>query len=204
MMRVLLVSAHPLSDSLTGQLSTKLVQRLEARGAVVERLDLYAAGFAPALTAEERRSTYVEPYDASAVAKEIAQLKRAELVVLVFPTWWFGLPAILKGWIDRVWAPGHAYDHASDLGPIKGRLTRLRGLLAVTTLGAPGWVDWLVMRRPVRRVLRWGVLKVCAPKARFGFAALYRAEDVTPARLAVFEARAIRALDRLMDQAAAI
>ncbi|WP_054301214.1 NAD(P)H-dependent oxidoreductase [Gemmobacter sp. LW-1] len=203
-MRVLLVSAHPLQDSLTGHLVRLLADRITARGAVVERLDLYAAGFSPVLTAAERRSTYAETYDIRAVAAEVAQLERADLVVLVFPTWWYGLPAMLKGWIDRVWVPGHAYDHASDLGPISGRLTGLRGLLAVTTLGGPAWADWLVMRRPVRRVLRWGVLKVCAPKARFGFAALYRAETVTPARLAAFEAQALRALERLMDQAAAI
>ena len=54
------------------------------------------------------------------------KLQAAEALVLVFPTWWFGFPAMLKGWFDRVWAPGVAYDHASDLGPIRPRLDKLR------------------------------------------------------------------------------
>lgn len=195
MTRVLIVSAHPAACSLTGHLADRLA---EVAGPDVERLDLYARGFSPALTAAERASTYADAFDTRDIAAEIAQLRRAEVLVLVFPTWWFGMPAILKGWIDRVWAPGHAYDHASDLGPITGRLTGLRAVLVVTTLGAPAWVDWLVLRRPVRRVLRWGVVKVCAPQARFAFYALYAAEKVSPERLTGFEARVIRTLRRLL------
>lgn len=203
MTRVLLVTAHPLPRSLTGRFADLLAARAAAAGAEVERLDLYAAGFAPALTAAERAGTYAPVYDISAVAAEVAQLERADLVILVFPTWWFGLPAILKGWIDRVWVPGHAYDHGGALVPTRGRLTRLRGMMAVTTLGSGAWIDWLVMRRPVRRVLKWGVLRVCAPRAAFAWAALYHADHAAAPGLAAFEGRLLRALDRLLARAAA-
>jgi len=57
------------------------------------------------------QSTFQSGVDAG----QIDRLMSAEALVLVFPTWWFGFPAILKGWFDRVWAPGIAYDHATYL-----------------------------------------------------------------------------------------
>lgn len=107
-------------------------------------------------------------------------------MVLVFPTWWFGFPAILKGWFDRVWAPGVAYDHASDLGPIRSRLGGLRRVLAVTTLGSPWWVDRLVMRRPVRTILKRAIIGACAPKCGFEMLSLYEAEKASQAKVGRF------------------
>jgi putative NADPH-quinone reductase len=160
----------------------------------VVREDLYAQGFAPALTATERASYYGPGYDRAAVAGEVARLLEAEALVLVFPTWWFGFPAILKGWFDRVWGPGIAYDHADDLGRIRPRLARLRRVLAVTTLGSPAWVDWLVLRRPVRRVLKTALLGTCAPGARFDMLSLYKAEKAAPQAVAAFAERVARAI----------
>ncbi len=121
------------------------------------------------------------------------------MLILVFPTWWSGFPALLKGWFDRVWAPGVAYDRTPSGAAMIPRLGALREVLAVTTLGGPWWADWLVMRRPLRRVLARGILGPCAPRARLTWAALYRAEAVEPERLARFEARlaaALRAMAR--------
>ena len=59
----------------------------------------------------------------------------------------------------------------------------------VTTMRAPAWVDWLVLRRPLRRVLRWAIVRPCAPKANVRWCALYRAEAVEPGRVARFETR---------------
>ena len=84
---------------------------------------------------------------------QVSRLKEAEALVLLFPNWWFGFPAMLKGWFDRVWGPGIAYDHASDFGPIIPRLDNLKRVLAITTMEAPRWVDRLVMWQPVKRIL---------------------------------------------------
>ena len=152
--------------------------------------DLCAEGFDPRLTVSER-SSYYSDFQSEA-SKEIEELKRAQVLIFVFPTWWFGFPAVLKGWFDRIWAPGAAYDHAPGFGPMIPRLDGLREVLAVTTMGAPAWVDWLVMRRPLARILRMGIVKPCAPKARVTWRALYRAEAVEPARLAGFEVGIVR------------
>jgi putative NADPH-quinone reductase len=144
-MKCLLVTAHPLQGSLCAHLAECAAQALVAAGHEVIHENLYAQDFPPALTADERRSYYAPSYDRTLVAQQAARLLEAEAIVLVFPTWWFGFPAILKGWFDRVWGPGIAYDHADDLGAIRPRLHRLRHVLAVTTLGSPGWVDFFVL-----------------------------------------------------------
>ena len=185
MTRCLLVFAHPLGESLNARLAATVEAQAKAAGWQVSRRDLYAEGFDPRLTPDERTGFYATP--PATLAAEKAELAAAEVLILVFPTWWFGFPAILKGWFDRVWAPGTAYDHSPGFGPMLPRLQNLREVLAVTTMGAPGWIDWLVLRRPVRRILRLAIVKPCAPKARVTWRALYKAEAVAKDQLARFE-----------------
>lgn len=196
MTRCLLVVAHPLPDSLCQHLAAFAAAKAAAQGWQVIRRDLYADDFDPRLSAAERES-YYKGFQGEAQA-QTAELAQAEVLILVFPTWWFGFPAVLKGWFDRIWAPGLAYDHAPGFGPMMPRLSQLRAVLAVTTMGAPGWVDWLVMRRPLRRVLRWGIVRPCAPGARVVWRVLPRAEAVEAARLSRFEAQLGRDLAAIM------
>jgi putative NADPH-quinone reductase len=186
--RCLIVLAHPLRESLAARLAEVATDAARAAGWEVTRCDLYAEGFDPRLSLPERASYYTG-FDGSAVAAEQAELAATEILILVFPTWWFGFPAILKGWFDRVWAPGTAYDHAPDLRMMRPRLANLREVLAVTTLGAPAWVDRLILRRPLRRILRWAIVRPCAPQARVTWRALYKAETLDAPKLARFEAR---------------
>lgn len=175
-MKCLVVVAHPLTHSLCHTLATRAIDTLTRAGHEVGVEDLYRSAFPAALTAQERASYYGPRYDGNALAGEAARLLDAEGLVLCFPTWWFGFPAILKGWFDRTWGPGIAYDHAGDLGAIKPRLHRLRHVLAVTSLGSPWWVDRLVMRQPVKRVLKTALLATCAPAARLQMLSLYKSE----------------------------
>lgn len=195
-MKCLVVVAHPLSDSLCHTMAQATIEALTAGGHDVQIEDLYRSGFAPALTRSERQSYYLPTFESAAVQSQVARLLSAEALVLVFPTWWFGFPAILKGWFDRVWAPGVAYDHATDLGPIKPRLHHLRNALAVTSLGSPWWVDRLVLWQPVKRVLKTALLGTCAPACRFDMLSLYNAERLTPAEIQLFCSRIERVLSR--------
>lgn len=190
-MRALLVTAHPLTDSLNRHLADQAEEAARAAGHQTRRLDLYAAGFDPRLSAEERISYYgaASWSPDQATQRQIEQLIQAELLIVVFPTWWFGFPAILKGWFDRLWRPGIAFDHAADLGRITPRLTGLRHVVAITSLGSPRWIDRLILRQPLRRVLKWSILKPCAPQARLHWLALYDAETVTRSQADAFVAR---------------
>ena len=198
-MKVLVVSAHPLGKSLCQLLSGQVVRQLREMGHEVTVLDLYNKRFDPLLSQEERASYYAEHYDSHRVDDQAKQLQQAQGLVLLFPTWWFGMPAILKGWFDRVWGPGIAYDHASDLGPIKPRLEQLQKVMIITTLGSPWWVDRFVMWRPVYRVLKTALIGTCAPKAKVEYLALYRAEKVEERRQIRFSYRIQQRLYRWRD-----
>jgi NAD(P)H dehydrogenase (quinone) len=193
-MKCLVVIAHPLHDSLCQALAEKAIGSLTAAGHEVMVENLYDEGFSPGLTVAERQSYYRLPFDASALAGQVERLLAAEALVLVFPTWWFGFPAMLKGWFDRVWAPGVAYDHASGLGPIRPRLHNLRRALAITSLGSPWWVDRLLMRQPVKRILKTALLGTCAPACRFEMCSLYGAEKLDAEAVRRFSLRFGRVL----------
>jgi NAD(P)H dehydrogenase (quinone) len=193
-MNCLIVIAHPLPSSLCYTFARVAIDALTASGHEVVVEDLCQSGFSPALTERERATYYAGPFDADAVRPQVERLLAAEGLVLVFPTWWFGFPAVLKGWFDRVWAPGFAYDHASDFGPIRPRLTNLRHALAVTSLGSPWWVDRLLMRQPVRRVLKTALLGTCAPACRFEMLSLYKAERLGAPPVERFASRVRKSL----------
>lgn len=178
-MDILLVTAHPLHDSLTSHLARHLRDRLVNDGHAVRFTDLYAQGFDPVMPPDERADYGKAPVTDS------AGLQQAEAIVLVFPTWWAGPPAILKGWFDRNFLPGVAFDQ-TDSGGMAPRLTRLREILVVTSLGSAWWVDWLVLWRATRRILRWNIFRPCAPKARFRMESLYNSGAMTPDRLTAF------------------
>ena len=193
-MKCLVVVAHPIADSACHAMARAAIEALANAGHEVQVEDLYQTGFSPALTVGERRSYYGPAFDAATVQPQVARLLAADALVLVFPTWWFGFPAILKGWFDRVWAPGIAYDHASDFGPIKPRLLNLRKALAITSLGSPWWVDRLLLWQPVRRVLKTALLGTCAPQCRFEMLSLYQAENLAPGEIRLFCSRIQRVL----------
>ncbi|MFF2812270.1 NAD(P)H oxidoreductase [Streptomyces sp. NPDC058000] len=110
MAAALLVLAHPRTDSLTAKIAARAHDRLVAAGHTVDVLDLHAEGFDPRMTTEDEPdwADRDKPYSHQ-VRAHMARVKAAETIVVVFPVWWFGLPALLKGWIDRVWNYGFAY-----------------------------------------------------------------------------------------------
>lgn len=191
----LVVFAHPLPESLNRRLLRVIIGELEAAGHDVTLLDLYRDDFDPRLSAAERTLHYDTEAAGAAAPEHAALLEAADALVLVFPTWWYGLPGILKGWIDRCFAPGVAFRHnARKGGPIEPALSGLKHFVAVTTLGSPWWLDTLVMWQPVRRVLKLAVARACAPRAKFAYLALHGADDVEEARVATFETRIRRML----------
>ncbi|WP_238179487.1 NAD(P)H-dependent oxidoreductase, partial [Methylobacterium dankookense] len=110
-------------------------------------------------------------------AAHIAALQAAEALVFVYPTWWFGMPAMLKGWIDRIWLPGIAFRLA---GPkvLQPLLTNIRSITVVTTYGSPRWLLWLV-GWPDWRLFRRGIRTLCAPRCRLEWLALTNMDACT-------------------------
>ena len=153
-MHILLVLAHPLAESFAAAVAGAARETLEEAGHTVDVLDLYRENFDPRLTAAERAGYFDIPYNSSGVANLVARLKAAEGLILVFPQWWFNFPAILKGFFDRVLAPGVAFSHDPSGGRLLPRLSNIKLLWALTTTGSPWWMVQLYMGNPVRRLLR--------------------------------------------------
>ena len=178
-MRVQAVLAHPLPDSFAAAVHRTAVAALRRAGHEVIETDLYAEGFEPALTAAERAAYFDPDYDTTAVHGLARRLRASQGLVLTYPHWWFDTPAILKGWFDRVWAPGVAFRHDRHGGRIEPLLKDLRKVAVLTSFGSPWWLAELYMRNPARRILKAGLLTACAPQARVEYMALYDMDRVT-------------------------
>jgi len=185
-MNCLVVLAHPLENSLCRHFSDETISHLESKGYDVTVKDLYQEQFNPVLSESERKSYYANKFDVNQVGEDITQLKNIESLVIIFPTWWFGFPAILKGWFDRVWAPGHAYNHASDLGAITPCLDNLKEVKVITTLGSPWWVDVFVLWKPVNRILKIALLGTCTKGCKFKMLSFYNSENASRSRVNSF------------------
>ena len=197
-MRFLVVYAHPLSDSLAAALRDAVIDGLGQAAHEIDTIDLYADGFDPRLSADERTAYmqpgYVPPAD---VAGYCRRLRAADGLVLVFPQWWFDMPAVLKGFIDRVFVPGVAFEHDRAGGRLVPRLENLKTFHVVTTTGSPWWVTELIMRNPLRRQLSIGVRRFCARGAAFRMLSLYDLDRAPAAKRDAFAARVRRMFSTL-------
>ncbi|PST26980.1 flavodoxin family protein [Mesorhizobium plurifarium] len=181
-MHILVVLAHPLEESFAASVARVAAETLESTGHTVDLLDLYREDFDPRLTVAERGSYFDESYDASGVSRWIERLNAADGLVLVFPQWWFNFPAILKGFFDRVFAPGVAFDHDAAGGRIVPRLGNIRLFWALTSTGSPWWVVHLYMGNPVRRLLKRGIAAFCGKGLDFRMVTLHDMDRVTEAK----------------------
>jgi len=188
-MNILIVTSHPLKNCLCNVFTDQICSKLNEMGHDIVLENLYESKFDPILSAEERKSYYNDTYDFSGVNRQVQRLLKADALVIIFPTWWFGFPAILKGWFDRVWVPTVAYDHADDFGPIKPKLNNLKRAFVVTTLGAPWWVDLFILWKPLKRVIRFALLGACARKCKLKYLSFYKCETVNEERMKSFASK---------------
>ena len=146
-MNVFIVHAHPEPKSFTSAMKDLAIEELRARGHAVQMSDLYAMNFDPVakgsdfeprhddkylVYALEQRNAYEAGSLAPDIAYEVEKLVQADLIILSFPMFWFSVPAILKGWIDRVLLSGLCYGGRRfyDRGGMRGKK-----MLAAFTLG---------------------------------------------------------------------
>ena len=180
-MRVLVIFSHPVETSYQAALHARVVAALRETGHEVDDCDLYAEGFNPVLGREERLHYHDTNVNRAPVAGYVERLLRAEALVFCFPVWCFGLPAMLKGWFDRVMMPGVAFD-ISDPADVKPALTHLKKIAAVTTYGRPRWMA-LTMGDPPRKVIKRYLRALTGGKARIEYHPYYHMNVATPAKL---------------------
>lgn len=149
-MNILIVHAHENPDSFSSSLVKVAMDYFEGKGHSVSISDLYQKGFNPVAGKHDFKNFSEAPYYKYAMEQlnannsysfceeiqtEMEELAKADVLIFNFPLWWFGLPAILKGWVDRVLAYGFAY--GGDYGLYKdGRFKGKKAFLSITT-GSP-------------------------------------------------------------------
>jgi putative NADPH-quinone reductase len=109
----------------------------------------------------------------------VEALQWAEACVFCFPTWWLGMPAILKGYFDRVWRPGIAFEVPKDGGLIRPALHNIRRFGVVTTCGSPWWYTRLYTQDPARKVLLRGLKGMCGRTEKHLYLAQHSVESIT-------------------------
>lgn len=176
-MRVLVLYAHPNPESYGAALHQAVVASLREAGHEVDDCDLYAEGFDPVLSREGRVGYHDLAGNTLPVAGYVARLRAAEALVLCFPVWNFGYPAILKGFFDRVFLPGVSFRMVD--GKVAPNLWTIRKLVAVTTYGGSRWRA-LLMGDPPRKLVCRALRAVCHPTARPLYLAHYDMNRATP------------------------
>ena len=196
-MLALVIVAHPCGDSLTHALAARAEAGLRTAGYEVALLDLYALGFRAAMSEAERTSYHEDqPILDPIVAEHADLIKRTTAVVFVYPTWWSGLPAILKGWLERVIVPGVGFRFDERTGKVKPGLGHVRRLVGISTYGSPRSAVRLINdngRRTIARALRLS----CGVRTRTQWLGLYSVDNSTKSERQDFAASVERTMASL-------
>jgi len=182
--RILVVYCHPAADGFIPEAHRRVLLGLAASEADVRTHDLYDEGFVPELSAAEL-ATHVQPGVAPELRQHADDLQWCDTLILVYPTWWSGQPAMLKGWIDRVWASGVAWDLPEGANRLRPRLRNVRRIVAVTSHGSAKRMNVLQGEGGKRTLFR-SLRSMCHPLTRCSWISYYGIDAEQDARQARF------------------
>jgi putative NADPH-quinone reductase len=157
-MNFLVVYAHPVPTSFNFAVFETVKRSLTDAGHDIRIVDLYEENFQPVLSRADREA-YLEntSFLSDQVTGHIENLRWAEGLVFVFPIWYYGPPAILKGWFERVWLPGVTFEVSQKKGQTTSScIKHIKRLVVVTSSGSPAW--WMfVIGNPCKRFFLRGL-----------------------------------------------
>ncbi|MEK4846189.1 NAD(P)H-dependent oxidoreductase [Bacillus sp. FSL W8-0183] len=128
-----IVYAHPWDGSYNHAILTSITEKLETKKEPFQVIDLYKDGFNPVFTAEELKHFHKGETPYSLVKDYQEKLKQSTELVFIFPVWWWDLPAMLKGFIDKVMLSGFAFIEDQNTGTLKGLLTNIKKTTVIST-----------------------------------------------------------------------
>jgi len=197
-MNVLIVYAHPVPTSFTHAVLEVAKKTLAAAGHDLRVVDLYAEGFQPVMSRADREA-YLENTEllTSQVPEHIDNLNWAEGLVFVFPTWYFGPPAILKGWFERVWLPGVTFQPAEEKGQTTSScIQHIKRLVVITSSGSPMW--WMfVVGNPCKRLFMRALRVLFNRRCKSTWLQLYEMNVIGDLQRKKFLTKVTRKLARL-------
>lgn len=155
-----------------------IMSSLKKAGHEVQLIDLYAQDFNPVMSSDER-GLYHEPgQNELPVREHIDALLWCDSLIFVYPTWWYGMPAMLKGWMDRVWVPHVAFVMPTEITSIKPNMQHIKHLAAITTCGA-SWFISKLMGEPGRKQIMRGIRSLCHKRCKTLYMAHYKMDTTS-------------------------
>ena len=176
-MKALIIEAHPNPDSFVSHLADRVRSGLDSAGHQHRTVDLYAMQFEPVMSELEWTLHRAPASEKPWLADHQEHLAWADTIVWVYPTWWSGPPAMLKGWVDRIWTNGVAYVH-TETGLVPGPLKHVNQMVIVTTHGSSRLVNMFegdAGKKMIRRTLR----SLCGFRCRTSWLAMYSVDTST-------------------------
>jgi NAD(P)H dehydrogenase (quinone) len=192
-LRILVLYANPVTASFGATLHREVVKTLRSRGHEIDDCDLYAERFDPVLSEQERMQYHDLKLNRAHIDTYADRLLAAEALILVYPVWNEGFPAILKGFFDRVFIPGVSFTVGPD-GALVTNLQKLRRIAAVCTYGATRTINVLLgdpPRRVVKRLVRW----MPGHRVRCDYLAYYGMDQSTQEQRAAFQVKVKRTFE---------
>jgi len=173
-MRTLVIYAHPVPTSFNAAIFETAKKTLTDAGHELRITDLYEEGFDPVLTREDREAYLSDTQSLiDKVPQHVDNLRWAEALVFVFPTWYFGPPAILKGWFERVWLSGVTFEVAEKKGETtSSKIKNIKRLTVITTSGSPAWWMFLI-GNPCKRLFTRALRVLFHPRCKTTWMQLY-------------------------------
>lgn len=157
--RITVILGHPDSETFCGALAGAYMEGAKASGADVAFVALGELEFDPILSKGYRGHQTLEP-DLERAQRAVTE---CDHLVIVTPTWWASMPAVLKGFFDRVFLPGYAFKYREN-SSMWDRLLTGRSARLIVTMDAPGWYNFLVYRNSVQNSIKHGILRFCGFK----------------------------------------
>ncbi len=195
-MRAVVIVANPNPDGFSHAIAQRACAGLAAAGHAVVVHDLYAEGFRAAMSLDEREAYHGDhPVIDPLVSIHIADLDAAEMLVFVYPTWWATMPAILKGWLERVMVPGVGFVF-DEAGKVRPGLTHVRRLVGISTYGSP-WAYVKAVNDNGRRTIMRALRMSTGLRTRGTWLGLYAMDTTTDQQRTEFLDRVEQRMGRL-------
>jgi putative NADPH-quinone reductase len=196
-MRAYVVFCHPTHDSLAGAALARALAGLAAGGHEIRLTDLYAEGFQPELSLDDHANQHVDhrsrPELRPDITDYVEHLRWCEALLLVYPTWWSAQPAMLKGFIDRLFVMGVAWELPDGAKRIRPLLRNITKIVAITSHGSTKLVN-AVQGEPGKRIVTRSLRVTCNIRCRTRWIAMYNADRSTPSDRIAFLDRVERTM----------
>ncbi|WP_028890112.1 NAD(P)H-dependent oxidoreductase [Tenacibaculum ovolyticum] len=156
MKQILIINGHPDKESFNYALSAAYIKGVNKTDAELTQINISDLDFNPNLRFGYRKRMELEPDLVDAIDK----IKKADHIVWIFPIWWGGYPALMKGFIDRTFLPGVTFQPIEGK-PLPKKLLKGKSARLIITSDTPKWYDFLIMKRPAINQFKKGTLQFC-------------------------------------------